>query len=177
MGAAWQSSPTLCYFFTRTFAADLNSVAAVIQRKPAVIPPVFYIARNLSANPLGLLSSSRQTRWSRTTGNVQKKKKKLAPSTASARLRDPTRGVPEMKTIQQIQIFYDCGCVKEPLRHPEKQQRIKPTCALLITHIRNRLQLSAAAKAPLLLMNYGYLLKVCKFLSQPACWLTLTCAS
>lgn len=77
MGAAWQSSPTLCYFFTRTFTADLNSVAAVIWRKPAVIPPVFYIARNLSANPLGLLSSSRQTRWSRTTGNVQKKKKKV----------------------------------------------------------------------------------------------------
>lgn len=75
MGAAWQSSPTLCYFFTRAFTAGLNSVAAVIRRLPAVIPPVFYIARNLSANPLGLLSSSRQTRWSRTTGNVQKNQK------------------------------------------------------------------------------------------------------
>lgn len=90
-------------------------------------------------------------------------------------LRNPTLGVSEMKTIQQIQIFYVCGSVKVPALRPEKQERIKKTCMLLITHIRICLLYSAAAKTPLLFMSYRYLVKVSVTIGLLAdehlCWL------
>lgn len=92
---------------------------------PAQTPsnsPVFNITLNLTTNPLGLPSSSHHTRWSRTTGNVQK----LALSTTAAAhvgFRMLHRVFPEMEIIQQIQIF--CNSVKELLRRPEVEKQIK----------------------------------------------------